>query len=245
MKRIVFFRLLPLAIVLAVIIVCQLFVVDQFFSFEVLKAKREIINHFVQEHSFLTPLIFMTIYTISMALAIPDGFFLSVVAGFIFPEYIGIVYVLISEMAGTLIFFLTVRHTLTDYWHKKAGPLLNKLEKGFKENQVSYLLFLRFVHLIPFWLLNLASAYFRVPIWTFTWTTFLGFIPLAFIYTQAGSGLGKILATQDSFSISAVLSEKFLIILICLGLFALLPVFIKLFKKLRGPKKPTEDETWK
>ncbi len=224
-------RFLPLIIILILTAVCYFFIVDQYLSFEMLKAKHGELIAFVDEHSTATPLIYILIYSVSMALAIPDGFFLSIVGGFLFPEHLGILYVLISEMTGTLIFFLIARRTFNEYWQRKAGTLLKKLERGFKENQVSYLLFLRFVHLIPFWLLNLAAAYFRVPLWTFTWTTFVGFIPLALIYTQAGAGLGKILATEEHFSISSVLSANVIIMLICLGLFALLPVFIKLIKR--------------
>ena len=225
-------RFLPLAFILILIGLCYFFIVDQYLTFEMLKTEHKRIIAFVHEHPVLTPILYISIYTISMTLAIPDGFFLSIVGGFLFPEHVGIVYVLISEMAGTLIFFLIARHTLQEYWQRKAGPLLKKLEKGFKENQVSYLLFLRFVHLIPFWLLNLAAAYFKVPLRTFAWTTFVGFIPLAFIYTQAGAGLGKILTTHESFSMSSVLDAKVITALICLGLLALAPVFIKSLRKI-------------
>jgi len=221
-------RLLPIAVFIVAFVLFDLFIVDRYLSFEMLRTKQHEFLTFVKEYPLLTPFLYVTLYAVSMALAIPDGFFLSILGGFLFPSYLSITYVLFSEMLGTLIFFFLARRTVgANFWHKKAGPLLLKLEKGFKENQVSYLLFLRFVHVIPFWLLNLASAYFRVPAWTFTWTTCIGFIPLAFIYTQAGSGLGKALATKESLSAFDILTPKVFLGLIGLGLLALIPIFIR------------------
>lgn len=221
-------RLVPIALFILALILFDLFIVDKYLSFDMLRTRQNELMAFVKAHPILTPLFYVLLYTISMALAIPDGFFLSIVGGFLFPTYLSITYVLLSEMLGTLIFFFLARRTVgANFWHKRAGPLLLKLERGFKENQVSYLLFLRFVHLIPFWVLNLASAYFRVPAWTFTWTTFVGFIPLAFIYTQAGAGLGKALATKASLSPLDFLTPKVFLGLICLGLIALIPILIR------------------
>jgi len=66
------------------------------------------------------------------------------------------------------------------------------MDHGFQNNAASYLLFLRFVPLFPFWLVNLAPAFFKVQLSTYIWTTFVGIIPGSFVYTQAGSGLGVI-----------------------------------------------------
>ncbi|NIO41362.1 MAG: TVP38/TMEM64 family protein, partial [Burkholderiales bacterium] len=54
------------------------------------------------------------------------------------------------------------------------GVWLGKLRDGFKENALSYLLFLRLVPAFPFWLVNLAPALLGVPLRTYVLGTAIG-----------------------------------------------------------------------
>ena len=58
--------------------------------------------------------------------------------------------------------FLAARYVFHDYLRAKAGPALRRMEAGFNENALSYLLFLRLVPLFPFWLVNLVPAFLGV-----------------------------------------------------------------------------------
>jgi uncharacterized membrane protein YdjX (TVP38/TMEM64 family) len=138
--------------------------------------------------------------------------------------------VLIGATIGATLLFLAARTALGESLRKKAGPLLTKMEKGFKENAVSYLLFLRFVPLFPFWLVNLAPAFFNVPLRTFVWTTAVGILPGAFVFTQAGAGLNAIFENEGVFSVHTILNTQLKIALVCLGIFALIPVAIKKYR---------------
>jgi len=106
------------------------------------------------------------------------------------------------------------------------------MRNGFQKNAASYFLFFRLVPPFPFWLVNLAPAFLGVSMWTFVWTTFVGIIPGAFVFTQAGAGLGEILKQNQELSLSTLFNFQVKVALIALGFFALLPIFIKkLFKK--------------
>jgi uncharacterized membrane protein YdjX (TVP38/TMEM64 family) len=124
--------------------------------------------------------------------------------------------------------FLVARSAFGDILRKKVKiQTIQKMEKGFQENPVSYLLFLRFIPLFPFWMVNLVPAFFGVHFWTYVWTTFLGILPGSFVFTQAGAGLGEIFESEDPFSFDAIFNLKIKIALVCLGLFALIPVILK------------------
>ena len=101
------------------------------------------------------------------------------------------------------------------------------MQEGFKKNKSRYLLVLRLLPIFPFWVVNLIPAFLNVNLRTYVWTTFIGIIPGAYIYTQAGSGLGVIFDRGDSFSMSAVLNPQLLIALTLLSLATLIPVFLK------------------
>ena len=80
-------------------------------------------------------------------------------------------------------------------------------------------------------MVNLAPAFFGVRLFTFIWTTFLGIIPGSFVYAQAGRGLGAILDTGEEFSINSVFNWQLRIAFIALGIFTLIPILIKKWKK--------------
>ncbi|MBS0607394.1 MAG: TVP38/TMEM64 family protein, partial [Verrucomicrobia bacterium] len=78
---------------------------------------------------------------------------------------------------------------------------------------------------------NLAPAVFNVKLRTFVWTTFVGILPGAYVFTQAGEGLGAIFQSQGGLSLDAIFNIKVKIALIALGIFALIPIVVK---KIRG-----------
>ena len=120
-----------------------------------------------------------------------------------------------------------------DSLKKKAGPFLSKMKKGFNDNAASYMLFLRFVPVFPFWIVNLAPAFFGVHLRTFIWTTLVGIIPGSLVFTLAGGGLEKILDTNKAFSISTLFNTELKIALTLLGILSLLPILLKKWKKNR------------
>lgn len=101
------------------------------------------------------------------------------------------------------------------------------MKRGFDQNPATYLLFLRLVPLFPFWLVNLAPAFFNVRTSTYIWTTCVGIIPGAFVYTQTGKGLGAIFDSGKSFSFETIFNLELKIALVVIALFLLLPIFIK------------------
>ncbi|MBA3815833.1 MAG: VTT domain-containing protein, partial [Parachlamydiaceae bacterium] len=100
-----------------------------------------------------------------------------------------------------------------------------------QENAASYLLFLRFVPLFPFWLVNIAPAFFGVSLLTFVWTTLVGIFPGTLVFTLAGAGLEKILENNEPFSLSTIFNTQIKMALILLGITALVPIALKRFRK--------------
>ncbi len=236
-------RWIPLFILIVAMGIAYFSGLTEHFTFDALKTHRQSILQFNAKHWFLSPLCFIAIYTVSTALSLPIGIFLSITAGFLFSQPLSTIYVVIGATLGASCIFLIAKTSIGEYLRKKAGPNLQKIEKGFHENKVSYLLFLRLVPLFPFWLVNLAPAFFGVSLATFMWTTCVGIIPGTFVFTQAGAGLGAILDSGEKFSISGVFNWQIRIALLALGFFALIPILIKKFKKkkesnhIEGPPK--------
>lgn len=224
-------RWIPLLVILLLMGILYLSGLLEYFTFENLRAHRIEILAFVEKRSFLAALLFIFFYILSTSLSLPIGSFLSVVGGFLFSQPLSTFYVVIGATIGASIIFLSAKTALGDFFRRKAGSRMEKFEKAFRKNGVGYLLFLRLVPIFPFWLVNLLPAFVGVSLLTFAWTTFLGIIPGAFVFTQAGAGLGAILDSGETFSIDAVLNWHVKVAFIALGFFALIPV---LLQKIRG-----------
>jgi uncharacterized membrane protein YdjX (TVP38/TMEM64 family) len=191
-----------------------------FLSLAELKKHRQSILLFAEQSPFLSACAYITCYTALTALSVPGGAFLSIVGGFLFPQPWSTLYVVTGATMGAIAIFTAAKTALGDSLRNKAGPFLQKMAQGFHKNAANYLLFLRLVPLFPFWLVNLAPALFGVPLRTYAWTTFVGIIPGAFVFTQAGAGLGAILDGEGSIEISDVLNPQMRLALAALAIFA-------------------------
>jgi len=202
-----------------------------YLSFDALRIYHKSLKEFVEMHPIALPILFCLTYIISTALSIPGAIFLTLLGGYLFSQPFSTIYVLLSATCGATLIFLAARTALKDVLKIKAGPFLQKMESGFQENDASYLLFLRFVPLFPFWLVNIAPAFFGVSLFTFVWTTFVGIFPGTLVFTLAGGGLEKIVENNESFSLNSIFNTQMKMALILLGITALVPIAWKRFKK--------------
>ncbi|GAB4188723.1 MAG: hypothetical protein Tsb0015_08960 [Simkaniaceae bacterium] len=228
-------RFIPILILLILMILAYLTEIYKYFSLETLQEQQFALKKFVKTHYILSPLIFILIYTISTGLSLPGAATLSLIGGFLFPLPLSTLYVIIGATLGAIIIFLASRTALGEILRRKAGSLLKKLEKGFQKNAWSYLLFLRLIPIFPFWLVNIAAAFFQVRFLTFLWTTFIGIIPGSYLYTQAGAGIENILESKEPLSFSAIFNIQLIISLIGIGILMLAAFITKKFilKKIK------------
>ncbi len=223
----------PLIIIVILMVIAYFSGATKYLTFANIKENREVILSYVDQYPILIPLAFIMTYIFMTALSLPGGALLSILGGFIFGVPLSTVYVAISATIGATLIFLAARTAVGGLLKKKAGPFLSKMEVGFHKNAASYLLFLRLIPLFPFWLVNLAPAFFNVRTRTYIWTTFVGIIPGTYVFTQAGYGLGAIFESGKEFSVEGVFNTEIKIALVVLALFALIPIFVKKLRRDR------------
>jgi len=224
-------KYLPIIIILIAMAIIYFSGIYHYLSFDALRIYHKSLKEFVEMHPIALPILFCLTYIISTALSIPGAIFLTLLGGYLFSQPFSTIYVLLSATCGATLIFLAARTALKDVLKIKAGPFLQKMESGFQENDASYLLFLRFVPLFPFWLVNIAPAFFGVSLFTFVWTTFVGIFPGTLVFTLAGGGLEKIVENNESFSLNSIFNTQMKMALILLGITALVPIAWKRFKK--------------
>ena len=137
----------------------------------------------------------------------------------------------VAATVGATVVFLIARSMIGNILRAKAEPALRKMERGFQENALSYLLVLRLIPLFPFWLVNLVPALLGVSLRTYVIGTFLGIIPGVLVFAFAGAGLGSVFDTTESFSLASFLTPEVITALAGLSVLSLAPV---VYKKLRA-----------
>ena len=221
---------IPLIIIISVFFIAWFLGLPHYFNFETFKAHQLILEQFISNHLVLSILIYMAIYIITVAFTLPVATFMTLVGGFLFGQWVGVTAVVISATLGACVLFLSAKMASQDLLSKKIGGAAKKMQEGFQENALSYLLTLRLIPLFPFFIVNLAAALFQIPLKTFVLGTFFGIIPGAFVYVSIGIALREVIRKPE-FSPHIVLNPKILIALIGLGILSLLPVFYKYLKE--------------
>jgi len=220
-------------------------------SFKTIGLNYDVLKDFIGRHLAAALLIYMAGYIVMVALSLPGGAIMTVAGGLLFGWELAAPASVIGATIGATILFLIVKSSLGDSLAAKASPLLAKLREGFRENALSYLLFLRLVPAFPFWLVNLAPALLGVPLRTFVIGTLLGIIPGTAAFSFAGAGLGSGIEAQNvayrmclaqqsarpelaceyTIDTAALVTSELLLGLVLLGVIALVPVGIKLWGK--------------
>lgn len=202
---------------------------QKYLNLETLKANRDALIQYAEQHYALAVLIGFLIYTVSTALSLPGGLILSLAVGLVFGRWAGTVLIVFAATLGATLVFLAARYLFADMARKKIGGLAQKINEGFTQDAFNYLLFLRLVPLFPFWLVNLAPAFTNVSLKTYITATAIGILPGTFVFANLGQNLGRISSTKD------LLTPPIIGAFVLLGVFALIPVLYKKFKAKINP----------
>ncbi len=139
---------------------------DRHLSFATLRENRDALNAWVQSYGLLAPAVYMLTYAAVIAFSLPGGAVMSIAGGFLFGWVWATACIVVAATVGATAVFIIAKTSLGDPLRAKAGPWMKKMEAGFRENALSYLLVLRLVPLFPFWLVNLVPAFLGVPLRT-------------------------------------------------------------------------------
>jgi uncharacterized membrane protein YdjX (TVP38/TMEM64 family) len=224
-------RWLPLGVIVAGLVLVFAFGLDEFASFQHLRDHHQKLTAFVATHYGQAMLVYLVLYVLFVALSLPGAIWLTVAAGFLFGAIVGAILAVIAATTGATLLFLATKTSLGDYLHAHAGPWLAKVERGFADNQWSYLLMMRLFPAIPFFIANLVPAFLGVPLSVFIITTFIGIIPATVIFATVGAGLGSVLQTSAELSLHSLMTPQVKGALIGLAVLAAMPIAVKFLRR--------------
>lgn len=213
----------------------------------------ETLRTFLDQNYASAIAIFILLYVAVAALSIPGGAVVTISGGLLFGWFIGTLATVTGATIGATLLFLAAKTSLGETLKAKTGPWLKDLQKGFEENALSYMFFLRLVPVFPFWLVNLAPALLGVNLGTYLFATFFGIIPGSLAFSYVGQGLESVIMAQKAayesclasnaaasneasackfeLDASALITTDLIIAFALLSVVSLLPVLIKRLRK--------------
>jgi uncharacterized membrane protein YdjX (TVP38/TMEM64 family) len=225
--------MLPLLVLGAGLVAFFALGLGEYLSFETLRQNRTWLLQQVEASAARAALAYMGVYILVVAFSLPGGAIMTITGGFLFGQWLGTAYVIVAATIGASVVFLAARTALGDLLRGRAGPFLQKMEAGFREDALSYMLVLRLVPAFPFFIVNLVPAFLGVRLRDFVIATIVGIIPATFVYASVGAGLGSIF-DDGELSAGDILTPEIVIGLLGLAALALLPVAYKKLKARRG-----------
>ncbi|WP_420555730.1 TVP38/TMEM64 family protein [Roseovarius sp.] len=234
-RRPAYIRHAPLAVILIAAIVGY-FTLGDYLTFDTLAENREALLAFRDENHILLAGIFIAVYVSIVAFSLPGAAVASVTGGFLFGLALGTVFNVTAAVIGASAIFMAARwglgRTLAARMDASDGTL-KKIKIGLHEHEISVLLLMRLVPVVPFFVANLLPALVGVRFVNFLWTTAIGIIPGAIVFTWIGVGLGEVFDRGERPDLSLLWEPQVIGPILGLCVLAALPIVIK---TVRGKK---------
>lgn len=228
-------RVLPMAALLLGAALALIFLRD-YLSFDALERHYEALLAWRDAHFLGSAAVFFLAYALAVAVSIPGAVWLTLIGGLLFGTVLGSVLVVGAATVGATALFLAARSSLGAALRARAGGWVQRLEDGFRDGEVSFLLMLRLIPAVPFWIANLAPAFLGARLWPFFWTTLVGILPGTFVYVSVGAGLGTELAEGRRPDLGVIFEPHVLGPLLGLAALSALPLILRKFglRRMRG-----------
>jgi uncharacterized membrane protein YdjX (TVP38/TMEM64 family) len=237
---------LPLALVLLVLAAFFALGFHRKLSFDTFVQYHVELRTLVSERLVAMLGLYALVYVTAVILSLPLSAFMTAIGGYLFGWLIGGTAASLSATLGGTCFFLIARTPLGQPLLRRAGARIQRFAEGFRRQEFTYLLVLRLIPVVPFWLTNLAAGFFRMRLRSFILATQLGMLPVSFALAFAGSGLERVILDHQKlreacltagradctiqFDVKSLMTPQLMIALFALGILALAPVAVRYWR---------------
>ena len=221
-------KFLFLCLLLSLLFAFFYFDLRSYIQFEFLLQEKERLLSLYHSHPVLFGLGYIAFYIFYTTFSFPGAVLLTLMAGFIFQFFLGSLIVIIGSVTGAVFSFLISRYFLKDFLQNRFQSQFSVINEGFKKEGFFYLLSLRLIPAVPFFMINIFMGITSISTRHYILGTFLGMLPAIFVYVNAGQQISTLKSPADILSFPVVLS---------LLLLALLPWALKFLINLFKPNR--------
>jgi len=224
------------------IIVCVLFLSALAFglwtfgdqlSLSKLAAQESAFRQYQVDHPILVYLVAFLIYVAVTGMSLPGATAMTLLIGWLFGFWRGLVLVSFGSTTGATVAFLLSRYLLQQSINRRFGSRLESFNEALHREGAFYLFSLRLIPAVPFFVINAVMGLTPIRARTFFWVSQLGMLPGTAVYVYAGSRVPNLQTLADK-GINAIFTPgqmtQILGAFLMLGLFPL--VVRKVMKRL-------------
>ena len=129
---------------------------------------------------------------------------LNAAAGFIYGFWPAFVLLMFAWLGNGLVCFFVGRHAARPGLVRFLGrSRFERFERVIQDGGATLLLAMRLIPIVPFSFFSYVAGSARVPLWTFVWTTMIGYIPITALFIYLGSRLEELSPTDPFIWIGA------------------------------------------
>lgn len=195
-------------------------------TFDQVKANTVWMRDQIEHHYWWSVLVYLSIFITVIMCSLPASALMNIIGGFLFGVFQGVFLIVVAATIGGTLFFFIVRYIIGSYLQTRFSNQLINFNRMWNERGWLFLLMLRCMPLIPFFMVTILAGLTNIRPITFIWTTAIGVIPMALILTYAGKQLGTIAQLRDIFTVPILTA------LVLLLLLALVPILITQNRKI-------------
>lgn len=190
-------------------------------SLDALASQQEALRHAAVDRPVVVFGMAFLLYVVVTGLSLPGAAVMTLVYGWLFGFWQGVVLVSLASTTGATAAFLISRFLLRDLIQNRFRDRLVTFNQALEREGAFYLFTLRLIPQVPFFLVNLLMGLTPVRTITFWWVSQLGMLPGTCIYVYAGASIGNLETLRDR-GLSGILTWQLAVAFTLLGLFPLL-----------------------
>jgi uncharacterized membrane protein YdjX (TVP38/TMEM64 family) len=177
-------------------------------SYEFIKDNREMIIQYKDNNIFFLIIIFFII-TILLNLLLCPMLLPTLIIGFIFGKWIGVLILIFGNTLGGFLLYRLAKTFFSDIIEKKFKTKFSKFIDFFNKNETIYFMCFRFIGGggTPFPIQNVLPVLFNMSAKNYIIATLLGIIPTTFVTVALGSGIEKIINKNAELSFLPVVQS--------------------------------------
>lgn len=183
------YRNIIILAVFFILIVCIWHItnVKHYINLQTIKDNQQLLLMFIHKRPIFSGIMYSIIFFIVTLTALPATLALLTIGGFLFGTLAGSLYALAAMLASSVTIFTLSKRMFGDYVQHKYAHELTRFNNNFKHYGFYYLIIVRAIPIIPFFIVNAAAGFTRMGTTTFIVSTLIGMLPTIISCCYLGS----------------------------------------------------------
>ncbi len=173
-------------------------------------------------------------YVIVAGLSLPGATLVTLAIGWYFKFVRGVILVSFASTTGATVAFLLSRYLFRQPIQQRFAAQYETFNRSFEREGAYYLLALRLIPAVPFFVINVVMGLTRIRVWTYWWVSQLGMLAATIVYTYAGSQIPDLQTLADQGLLAAFTGKQLMQISLAFTLLGAIPLVLRVFRKKLG-----------